>query len=65
MRELVQRGVSVYVQPSSRRVYADSEYAAAGARLQEDVSPASVIMGVKEVPEQNLIPERCARAPAL
>eukprot|EP00013_Stygamoeba_regulata_P013978 CAMPEP_0177670150 /NCGR_PEP_ID=MMETSP0447-20121125/23907_1 /TAXON_ID=0 /ORGANISM="Stygamoeba regulata, Strain BSH-02190019" /LENGTH=930 /DNA_ID=CAMNT_0019177237 /DNA_START=53 /DNA_END=2845 /DNA_ORIENTATION=- len=55
---LVSRGVQVIVQPSTLRVYRDEEYAQAGAVLQEDVSPASVILGVKEVPKDLLIPDR-------
>jgi saccharopine dehydrogenase (NAD+, L-lysine forming) len=39
-------------------VFTDSQFVAAGAALQEDVSPASVILGVKEVPVELLIPNR-------
>jgi alpha-aminoadipic semialdehyde synthase len=42
----------------THRVFTDSQFAAAGAALQEDVSPASVILGVKEVPVELLIPNR-------
>ena len=46
-------------------MFTDSQYVAAGAALQDDVSPASVILGVKEVPIE-LIPNRTyvSRAPA-
>mmetsp|Transcript_54656 Transcript_54656/g.127824 ORF Transcript_54656/g.127824 Transcript_54656/m.127824 type:complete len:1057 (-) Transcript_54656:87-3257(-) len=55
---LVKDGLRVLVQPSSRRIFADAEYVQAGGEIVEDVSPASLILGVKEVPIENLIPER-------
>jgi hypothetical protein len=42
----------------THRVFTDSQFIAAGAAMQEDVSPASVILGVKEVPVDLLIPNR-------
>jgi alpha-aminoadipic semialdehyde synthase len=51
----------------THRVFTDSQYVAAGAALQDDVSPASVILGVKEVPVELLIPNRTyvSRAPCI
>lgn len=48
-------------------MFTDSQYVAAGAALQDDVSPASVILGVKEVPVELLIPNRTyvSRAPCI
>ena len=37
------------VQPSTRRAYTMLEYESAGATIQEDLSPASLIMAVKQV----------------
>ena len=53
--------------PGTHRVFTDSQYVAAGAALQDDVSPASVILGVKEVPVELLIPNRTyvSRAPCI
>mmetsp|Transcript_26945 Transcript_26945/g.86625 ORF Transcript_26945/g.86625 Transcript_26945/m.86625 type:complete len:1038 (-) Transcript_26945:1363-4476(-) len=56
--DLVKQGISVYIQPSGRRVFPDAAYAAVGAKVQEDLTPAGVILGVKEVPPENLIPNR-------
>ena len=39
----------VLVQPSTRRAYTMDEYENAGAIIQEDLSPASLIMAVKQV----------------
>lgn len=53
--ELVRRlvgatGLEVLVQPSPRRIFPDQEYAHAGARLSGDISEASIVIGVKEIP---------------
>jgi len=58
VKRLVQKGIKVIVQPSTRRAFYDKEYAEAGAVLQDDVSPASLVLGVKEVPIPDLLPER-------
>ena len=39
--------LSVHVQPSARRVFADQEYRQAGAVVQEDLTASDIIMGVK------------------
>ncbi len=44
------------VQPSPYRCYTDDEYLQQGVLLQEDLSDCDVLMGVKEVPKQDLIP---------
>ena len=51
-------GVRVLIQPSNRRIFCDHEYADAGAELTEDLSPASTIFAVKEVPLPVLLPDR-------
>ena len=51
-------GIRVLVQPSTNRCYSEDEFIDAGAEIQEDVSPASVIFGVKEVPLQNLLADK-------
>ncbi|CAK9832920.1 Alpha-aminoadipic semialdehyde synthase, mitochondrial [Anthophora retusa] len=55
VRQLIRAGVKVIVQPSNRRAYPAQSYQAAGAVLQEDISSASVIFGVKQVPVDQLI----------
>ncbi|XP_034184998.1 lysine ketoglutarate reductase/saccharopine dehydrogenase [Osmia lignaria lignaria] len=55
VRRLIRAGVKVIVQPSNRRAYPAHSYQAAGALLQEDISSASVIFGVKQVPVDQLI----------
>ncbi|ESO89977.1 hypothetical protein LOTGIDRAFT_218445 [Lottia gigantea] len=52
---LVRKGIKVIVQPSNRRAYNMQEYAARGAVIQEDLSEASLVIGVKQVPIDNLM----------
>ncbi|XP_034939038.1 alpha-aminoadipic semialdehyde synthase, mitochondrial [Chelonus insularis] len=58
VRRLIRAGVKVIVQPSNRRAYPAQKYLSAGAHLQEDISEASVIFGVKQVPIDHLIPNK-------
>lgn len=48
----------VVVQPSPIRAITDQEYASAGIPLQDDLSDCDVLLGVKEVPIAELIPEK-------
>ncbi|EDW03707.1 alpha-aminoadipic semialdehyde synthase, mitochondrial [Drosophila grimshawi] len=56
VQKLVKQGVKVIVQPSNRRAYPMQAYMQAGALITEDISDASVIFGVKQVPIDALIP---------
>lgn len=58
VRTLTRKGISVLVQPSRMRIFTDDEYERAGAVMTEDLSPASLIVGVKEIPIDAIIPER-------
>jgi hypothetical protein len=48
--------VRILVQPSKIRCYSDEEYTSFGITLQEDLSECEILMGVKEVPPEKLIP---------
>lgn len=48
--------LEIVIQPSKIRCYSDEEYKGFGLTLQEDLSDCDVLMGVKEVPKENLIP---------
>jgi hypothetical protein len=48
-------GLELVVQPSSFRCYSDEEYTSVGIALQEDLSECDVLMGVKEVPVNELL----------
>ncbi|KAL1495088.1 hypothetical protein ABEB36_010561 [Hypothenemus hampei] len=58
VRKLVKNGIKVIVQPSNRRAYPMQNYLNAGAVVQEDISEAKVIFGVKQVPIEQLIPDK-------
>jgi len=49
-------GLEFYVQPSPVRVFREEEFEQAGAHVQEDLCPAPVIFGVKEIPLQYFHP---------
>ncbi len=53
-----EKGVRFLVQTSPIRVFSDQEYREAGADVVEDLSPASIVLAVKEIPVQELRPER-------
>ncbi|MEN9526037.1 MAG: hypothetical protein RL447_808 [Bacteroidota bacterium] len=50
--------LEILVEPSETRCYSDREYAAAGATLTADLTSCDIILGIKEVPIQKLIPEK-------
>ncbi|XP_038608296.1 alpha-aminoadipic semialdehyde synthase, mitochondrial [Tachyglossus aculeatus] len=51
-------GYKVLIQPSNRRAIHDKEYVKAGGILQEDISEACLIVGVKRPPEEKLMPKK-------
>lgn len=51
-------GYRVLVQPSDRRIFTNDEFREAGAIITDDLGEASVILGVKQVPVESLLPDR-------
>lgn len=49
-------GIGIRVQSAPSRCYTDQEYRDAGIAVVEDVSDCGILMGVKEVPVDQLIP---------
>jgi alanine dehydrogenase len=49
-------GLDAHVQPSQRRAFPDKDYAAAGGRLTQDLTGCNVVLGVKEIPRDELQP---------
>ena len=49
-RLVKQKKLDIVVQTSTRRIFTDDEYRAAGAEVATDLSKCSVIFGVKEMP---------------
>lgn len=50
--------VDFIVQPCTRRVFTNKQYEDVGAQINEDLSGCDLIMGVKEVPISDLIPNK-------
>ena len=50
VKQLISKGLEIEVVNSSKRVYDDSEFEAAGATLVDEVTDSTVILGVKEMP---------------
>ena len=48
----------ITVESSSIRVYTDKEYQDVGVNVSEDVSDCDVLLGVKEVPKESLVPNK-------
>ena len=50
--------VEVFIQPSDIRCYTDEEYQYLDLNMKEDLSDCDILLGVKEVDPQTLIPEK-------
>ncbi len=50
--------LSIVVQPSPHRCFNEDEYERYGCEIKEDLSGCDVLMGIKEVPIQELIPDK-------
>ncbi len=50
--------VDLIVQPSEWRSFTDAEYTNAGVKLSEDISDCDILIGIKEVPKNELIPNK-------
>jgi len=57
VKELItEHGIEILVQPSTIRVYSSGEYMEAGAEISQDISLSDIILGVKEIPTNLLLP---------
>lgn len=50
------KNISIVVQHSETRCYSDAEYKKAGIEVKEDISECDILLGIKEVPVDMLIP---------
>ncbi len=48
--------LEILIQPSPFRCFSDEEYRSFGLNLQEDISSCDILLGIKEVPIEALIP---------
>lgn len=54
--ELTRRGLPVTVETSPIRAFPDDAYRRAGARIADSLAACSLVVGVKEIPERELVP---------
>jgi len=57
-RQLLDEGLDIKVQSSAVRCYSDQEYKNAGVDIVDDVSDRDILLGVKEVPIDQLISDK-------
>lgn len=50
--------IKIIVQQSEHRCFSDKEYSMAGIEVREDISDCNILMGIKEVPVEMLIPDK-------
>ncbi|KAJ1907970.1 hypothetical protein LPJ81_000399 [Coemansia sp. IMI 209127] len=59
IRKLIKEtGARVLVQPSNTRIFNNASFVKAGATIEEDLAKADVILGIKEVPIDKMIPDK-------
>lgn len=58
VKKLVDEGIKIIFQSCTLRCYSDKQYIDAGAEMNEDISQADVIFGVKEIPLEYLYPNK-------
>jgi saccharopine dehydrogenase (NAD+, L-lysine-forming) len=51
-------GIEIVIQSSPHRCFKDIEYVAEGIEIQEDLSDCDALLGVKEIPTPQLIPDK-------
>jgi saccharopine dehydrogenase (NAD+, L-lysine forming) len=50
--------VQITVEPSNNRCFSDKEYARAGVKMSSDFTDCDLLLGIKEVPIEQLIPNK-------
>ena len=54
--ELIRHGLDIVVQPSDIRAFSDEAYRRVEARMSSSLSECDLVVGVKEIPEAELVP---------
>src|ERR1041385_7554400 len=57
-RWLLRNDCRIIVQPSEKRCFSDKEYEQSGVMLQEDLGECDLLLGIKEVPVDMLLPDK-------
>ena len=58
VRKLIADNFGFIVQSSEKRIFSDAEYKEAGATISDDLSPCKLILGVKDIPADELLSEK-------
>jgi alpha-aminoadipic semialdehyde synthase len=58
LKALRDEGIQAVVQTSPRRAFSDQEFTMAGVPVQAELSDCDVVIGIKEIPPENLEPEK-------
>jgi len=58
INKLVDEGLEVFVEHAEQRVFTSEEFLSAGAKLSTNLENCNIIFGVKEVPINDLIPNK-------
>ena len=55
---LRQTGAKAFVEASGKRFFREEAYTAAGAQMCGDMAPGDVVVGVKEIPVEKILPKK-------
>ena len=58
VEQLIKKGYTVLVQSSNKRIYPDEEYEKVGAKIVNTLEKADIIIGIKEIPEDEIYPNK-------
>lgn len=58
VQKLVDSGVRVLIQPCNRRAFTAEEYEKVGATVTDDISDASLVLGIKQVPLEQVMSDK-------
>ncbi|KQC15162.1 MAG: hypothetical protein APR63_04290 [Desulfuromonas sp. SDB] len=58
VEKLTAQGYKIMVQPSEYRIFPEHQYKKAGAQIVDDLSPADIILGIKEVKPELLLEDK-------
>lgn len=58
VKKVVGQNINVLVEPAEQRIFTENEYINYGAVMSSDLSDCNIIFGVKEVPIDDLIPNK-------
>lgn len=58
LKILIEKGIKVFVESAEQRTFSDTEYKNAGAIITDNLENCDFIFGVKEVPINDLIPNK-------